>query len=170
MRAVVASLPEELLSVLPAGVPKALSEAIAAEFGSRTVDQLLARVDRRWYTHGYAAAADTAAGGSGLARPVGVAVALVRAGECPDARCEDGVNIDTETACPRCAERRQDHRRGHRARDTAAPRLVPVQEARTAVPHPECADCETPMRAPTSDGRCAECRAAAATITAALGI
>ncbi|MFI8944773.1 helix-turn-helix domain-containing protein [Streptomyces syringium] len=146
------AFPAELAAVLPRYRPAVLRDAIVDALRGRTADQLAERIDRRWYTWGFAAKAD---GGDGLERPVGVAVRLVGDGDCADARCEDGVSVDTGAACPRCAERRQDRSHGR-----GGPH-VPAQPG-PGPARPRCADCEVPF-APTAvvpeDGVCAECRA-----------
>jgi DNA-binding transcriptional ArsR family regulator len=112
---VVAALPPELTPLVEAAsgtaVPRTLVTAIKEQLGERSAEQLAERVARRWHTHGYAGR--HAAGA--VTRPVGVAVALVRAGECGHARCEDGVDLDTGAACTACTERRKDHRADNRA-------------------------------------------------------
>ncbi|GAA4947748.1 hypothetical protein GCM10023205_04650 [Yinghuangia aomiensis] len=111
--AVVAALPPELTQLVEAAggnpAPRTLVTAIEAQLGERSVEQLAARAARRWHTHRYAA--QHAAGA--LERPIGVAVALVRGGECGHPRCEDGIDVDTAAACTACAERRKDRRTNH---------------------------------------------------------
>ncbi|MGA5820000.1 hypothetical protein ACPC54_19310 [Kitasatospora sp. NPDC094028] len=119
VRGVLAQLPGPLAVLLPQHLPATVLEAVRRELeAGRTPEQLAERIQRRWELHGYA---DKAAAGA-LQRPLGVAVALVRHGECPDRMCEDGVRDDTGAACPRCAERREEH---HRARRAAAPAARP---------------------------------------------
>ncbi|MEU9305932.1 hypothetical protein [Streptomyces sp. NPDC048269] len=77
--------------------------------GGRTPQQLIERIQRRWWTHGYARAL---AEGK-LSSPVGVAVGLVRPStDCPDPMCEDGTTLHLEQPCTNCTERRADRRRG----------------------------------------------------------
>ncbi|MFE2475312.1 hypothetical protein [Streptomyces sp. NPDC059389] len=116
----------------------------------RTPPQLLERIQRRWWTHGYARAL---AEGE-LSSPVGVAVGLVRPSmDCPDPMCEDGTTLHLNDACPKCAERRADHR--HQ-------RLMPAQ--RQGHPQPqwwECngQDCQASGKGPQpEDGLCQHCR------------
>ncbi|MEU8943469.1 hypothetical protein AB0C97_36355 [Streptomyces goshikiensis] len=87
-----------------------LREAILQALdGGRTAHQLVERIQRRWWTHGYARAL---AEGQ-LASPVGTAVALVRPStDCPDPMCEDGVTLHLDDGCPKCEQRRMDRRRG----------------------------------------------------------
>ncbi|MFI1801973.1 hypothetical protein ACH427_32225 [Streptomyces sp. NPDC020379] len=113
---VAAALPPELTTALEraarTSLPRTVVRAIEAGLRDRTPTQLAERITRRWDAHGYANAA-LSADGPGLRRPVGVAVALVRPGECPDPSCEDGAVIDSGEACRVCEQRRLD-RAGHR--------------------------------------------------------
>ncbi|MFF9409860.1 hypothetical protein ACF1B0_30700 [Streptomyces anandii] len=168
VQAVEAGLPKELRDALPSFRPTVLRETILQEHQHRTVEELIARADRRWYAWGLAAAADASTGGAGLTRPVGVAVRLIASyrcpigncgRECPDPRCEDGVNIDTAQSCPRCAEHRSDHGHGASSARKGSPRTR----------RPECLDCGRPMIGPTQpDGTCRDCRQAAASALALL--
>lgn len=152
VRAVEAAFPGELVALLPRYRPAVLRDAIVDALRGRSAAQLAERVDRRWYAWGLAAKVD---GGDGLERPVGVAVRLLGAGDCADARCEDGVSVDTGAACPRCAERHEDRSPSRRGPQ------VPAQPG-PGPARPRCADCEV-LFAPTAvvpeDGVCAECRA-----------
>ncbi|MFG2716218.1 hypothetical protein ACGFX2_37660 [Streptomyces goshikiensis] len=105
-----AGWPRELAVLLPAHRPAVLREAILQALdGGRTAHQLVERIQRRWWTHGYARAL---AEGQ-LASPVGAAVALVRPStDCPDPMCEDGVTLHLGDACPKCEQRRTDRGRG----------------------------------------------------------
>ncbi|MER6913930.1 hypothetical protein ABT354_19845 [Streptomyces sp. NPDC000594] len=117
VRRVLESLPGQLTLLLPTPLPVPVQSAAAAALAAgRTPDELSARVLRRWWKHGYATKA------TDLQRPVGVAIALLRPGPCPDPRCEDGTVLDSDTPCTRCAERRQDHHRARAAEDAAHPR------------------------------------------------
>ncbi|MEV7525870.1 hypothetical protein [Streptomyces sp. NPDC091371] len=117
MRTVDAGWPAGLAALLPAHRPRVLRDAILQGLdGGRTADQLVERVQRRWWTHGYARAlAD-----GDLCSPVGVAVALVRPSvDCPDPMCEDGVTLHLGDACPKCEQRSVDRRRGEKSADWA---------------------------------------------------
>ncbi|WP_189135114.1 hypothetical protein [Wenjunlia tyrosinilytica] len=159
VRWVVTALPPQLRRTLPDRLPASLTDAVTAALEQgRTPDQLAARIERRWNHHGHAARFHAGQ----ITRPVGVAVALVRPGECPDPRCEDGHNIDTGAACPRCEERRADRRRATDAPSTAA--AVPRQRnsapaALTVARYPECPGnyglCGRPM--PVDSTLCPEC-------------
>ncbi|MFG2775315.1 hypothetical protein [Streptomyces sp. NPDC048350] len=158
VRLVEAAFPTELRSALPQYRPPVLRDAILDALRWRSAVQLAERVDRRWFAWGFARKADTAAGGEGLSSPVGVAVKLVGDGDCRAARCEDGVDLDTGLACPRCEERLAERkRRGTVRRIADVPRQHPVhQELPIAVAH--CEDCGVGMIWETEDGLCAPCR------------
>ncbi|MEU9146581.1 helix-turn-helix domain-containing protein [Streptomyces sp. NPDC048349] len=150
VRAVEAGWPPELAGLLPAHRPAVLREAILQALdGGRTPQQVLERIQRRWWTHGYALAL---AQGE-LSSPVGVAVGLVRPStDCPDPMCEDGTTIHLGGPCPKCTERRADRRRTH----------VPAQ--RQTCPQPnwwECVGdhCTAVGKGPRpGDGLCPRCR------------
>lgn len=150
VRAVEAGWPRELAALLPPHRPAVLREAILQALdGGRTPQQLVERIHRRWWSHGYARAL---AEGE-LASPVGAAVGLVRPStDCPDPMCEDGTTLHLGDACPKCAERRADRRRSH----------VPAQRQTTPQPHWwECADdhCTAAGKGPRPhDGLCRQCR------------
>ncbi|MGC0418345.1 hypothetical protein [Embleya sp. AB8] len=108
--AIIGRLPADLRKLLPELLPDVIANAIRAELDrDLTVEQLTARADRRWFNHGYAAA-DPELGGPGIRRPVGVAVALVRRGNCASARCDDGTDLDTESLCRTCEREAEDRR------------------------------------------------------------
>lgn len=96
---------------------------------SRTVEQLAARIDRRWYVHGWARKVDE---GEEIKSPVGVAIDLVRTygrddkWGCAAPRCEDGVDVDTGEACAVCPERLEDRKA---ARGRTAPASGPSEPA-----------------------------------------
>ncbi|MFD8385250.1 helix-turn-helix domain-containing protein [Streptomyces sp. NPDC059679] len=106
-------LREAMMTVARTDRPKSLVNAIQAELGGRgeaQVERLVARVQRRWSTHQYA---DLVADGR-LAKPVGAAIAMVKAGPCPSSRCEDG-KLDDGTPCWTCIEREKDFHAERRA-------------------------------------------------------
>ncbi|MFE2911420.1 helix-turn-helix domain-containing protein [Kitasatospora indigofera] len=86
--------------------PKTLVTAVTRALESRTVDQLLDRVARRWWMHGYEKKFEAGE----LMRPVGVAVAMMKHGSCPDPDCEDGRLPATGEWCQLCIERGHDYR------------------------------------------------------------
>ncbi len=150
VRAVEAGWPRELAALLPPHPPAVLREAILhALDAGRTPQQLLERIQRRWWTHGYAHAL---AEGE-LSSPVGAAVGLVRPStDCPDPMCEDGTTLHLDDACPKCTERRADHRR----------RPVPTQRQNgPQLRWWECdgKDCSAAGKGPRpDDGLCQQCR------------
>ncbi|MFF4344863.1 hypothetical protein ACFY00_33685 [Kitasatospora sp. NPDC001540] len=173
VRTVELGLPTELRRMLPKWRPPVLRDVILQECQTRTAEQLIARADRRWYTWGLAAAADTATGGAGLAHPVGAAVRILGpyrcqvdgcGRECPDPRCEDGFVIDSGRRCPRCVEH---HDEAHRSRRRRTGR----REGADAVPaEAYCLDCGARVSGPLqSDGTCQDCTQAAANALASLG-
>lgn len=92
--------------------PRVLVTAIERELRIASPNRLADRIRRRWVTRGYGRLLAVGA----LKRPVGVAVAMVRSGPCPDPRCEDG-QLEEGTPCRACAEREKDRRSelaGHR--------------------------------------------------------
>ncbi|WP_139118541.1 hypothetical protein [Streptomyces althioticus] len=126
---VVGLLPPPLRSALPERVPRAVTDAIGAELRrGLTTEQLVARAEQRWNLHGYALHADTEYGGAGLQRPVGVAVALVRRGDCTHPRCNDGTDLDTGEACRTCERDREDRM------NKPVLRQVPTDGVRGAMP------------------------------------
>ncbi|UGQ15013.1 hypothetical protein LO772_16435 [Yinghuangia sp. ASG 101] len=136
---VLAAYPGDLTQAVEATAgsraPRALITAIRVQLAERTADQLAHRVARRWHAHGHAA---RHADGT-MDRPVGVAVALIRAGECGHARCEDGTDLDTGTPCRSCAERRRDRDTNRRSQErtghgTAQTTAQPAAEAAATEP------------------------------------
>ncbi|MER7835289.1 hypothetical protein ABTY98_05100 [Streptomyces sp. NPDC096040] len=156
-----AALPPALVELLPyRQLPTSTRHLVARELESRTVEQLAARVARRCEAHGYAQQL-LSAEGPGARRAVGIATALVRAGECPDPSCEDGRMIDTAADCPACPERKADRRaRGGKG---------PVPGQRKAAPRWECASCGRPGKGETpADLECSRCKQEAETARRAL--
>lgn len=155
---VIAALPRELRAAMRetarSEAPKTLVMEIERQLLGRTAEQLVERVERRWLTHRY----DEKLAVGELRRPVGAAVAMVRSGACPDSRCEDGMTIDLNRSCPRCAERQEDRLLARSGEQTPS-----KDELREVPSWWECADCRAAGRgiAP-SDGLCRHCRAARA--------
>jgi hypothetical protein len=110
---VLAAFPQELRNAMKETAhtdrPKTLVTAVTKALTVRTVDDLVDRVSRRWVQHGYAAKFEAGK----LARPVGAAVAMLRAGDCPDPGCEDGRVLATGAGCVLCAERTKNHKADH---------------------------------------------------------
>ncbi|MEV7595588.1 hypothetical protein AB0O42_35520 [Streptomyces sp. NPDC089922] len=119
-----AAWPEALTALLPKYRPVVIRDTILAALdGGRTAEQLVERVQRRWWNHGYAM--DAAEGGKGLDSPVGVAVGLVRPStDCPDPMCEDGarIHVGPRDVCPKCEERRSARRAARRQGIVPGPR------------------------------------------------
>jgi hypothetical protein len=159
-------LAAQLQSEFPRGLPASVNEAVglALTGEQRTVEQVVARLERRWMDWAYENDA-VAESGSGLARPLGVLLTLLGPSACwgNNARCEDGTDIDTGVACPRCEEARADKaaaRRGESVPPTDG-YSVPFQRPADSEPSPyvQCtgAGCGVKMM-PTEDGLCRECR------------
>jgi hypothetical protein len=129
-KALVTLLPPLLVAMLPRNIPRGLTASLAAQLADRTPDQMATRIQRRWDTHRYAAAAYAGT----LERPIGVAYKLIAAGECPDPSCEDGAMIDTGLPCACCANRTVERRRSRTAADVAAANaaLDAMEDARDA--------------------------------------
>ncbi|MEU0950658.1 helix-turn-helix domain-containing protein [Streptomyces canus] len=153
-----AELPETLVERLPyQQLPTSVRRLVARELTTRTVEQLIARASRRWVLHGYAKGT-FAPEGPTLRRSVGVANALLRAGECPDLGCEDGRIIDSGVDCRACIERKA--RRGGKDR-------VPGQGS--TGPAWICRICWAPGKGEAPETlECRRCRAEAAATCAAL--
>lgn len=144
-------VPESLLELLAGKtVPHTFRMAVLREMEHRTPEQLADRVARRWVRYGFQG--DLLAG-KGIANPYAVLQALVRAGECPDAGCEDGELIDTGADCRACEQRKAD-RPGKGA--------VPAQ--RSGRSWWECRICRNPKRREPEpgDGECQDCKREAA--------
>ncbi|CAL9667587.1 hypothetical protein SUDANB145_07240 (plasmid) [Streptomyces sp. enrichment culture] len=167
VRAVEALLPPALLALLPyEQFPSRNRPAVLQALESRTVEQLRARVERRWLAWGY----EPALYDGTLAQPIGAALELIAPPRyCPDLSCEDGVMIDTGAECRTCLERRAERRR---ARVAGQPLESSSNTARGRMP--ECVICQAPFPGKVpDDGECLGCRreaeAAAAALSARLG-
>jgi hypothetical protein len=134
---VLAAFPEPLRAAMRetahTDTPKTLVTAVAKALQDRTAEQLVDRVCRRWWLHGYEAKFEAGE----LARPVGAAVAMLRHGECPDLRCEDGEVLDTGAPCRLCIERGKDYKA-----ERAAARKAQKEAAEAARRRVMCPACE----------------------------
>ncbi|WP_319282376.1 hypothetical protein [Streptomyces ipomoeae] len=170
VRLVKEAFPEQLREMLPSYLPPVLRDAILEALDSRKPEVLVDRVQRRWWAHGYEAAA--APGGKGIGSAVGVAIALVRPStDCPEPMCEDGVILDNGVPCRTCEKRRED-------RKTDRINGVPAQHGEGPAPGPAgqapgrwtCRGCRTLARKGTEapeDGLCRTCRSEAEEAAAA---
>ncbi|MFD5571977.1 helix-turn-helix domain-containing protein [Streptomyces cadmiisoli] len=154
-----AALPRSLVALLPySQLPTSIRHVVARELDARTVEQLIARVTRRWDAHRYADAV-LSEEGPGVRRAVGIATALVRAGECSDPVCEDGRMVDSGADCRACPERKADRRNGK----------APVPGQRPAAPAWVCVLCQAPGKGEApADLECRRCRTDADAACAAL--
>lgn len=161
VRTIEARYPAELAARMPAYRPAALRNAILATLGDaprqRSAEQLADRLERRWYSWGYA---EKNRRGEISSYP-GVAIALLTRHVCGHDRCEDGTDIDGGGPCRTCPDREQ----LRRDRSKAPP--LPRQRSHDAGPAParwECSapECRAPGRgAAPADGLCASCRSQA---------
>lgn len=183
IRCVIGLMPGRLRDQLPERIPNDLVDDIRTELArGLTVDQLVARVSRRWVEHGYENAAESA-DGPGLLSPVGVARKLVRRGNCTSERCDDRTDLDTGLMCRTCEREAEDRqaRREAAQQPVQAAFLMPVPSGPAEpAPQPQTAaqrssartqvrDCEGPcgrafrtVPAPAPAGMCRDCRQDAA--------
>lgn len=156
-----ARLDVEFAHGLPAAVNEAVARVLVEE--QRTVEQLVARLERRWVQWSYEDDA-IALSGQGLDRPLGVLLTLLGPSSCwgNNPRCEDGTDIDTEAVCPRCEEARADKAAERRPPDQALDGYsVTFERPADGEPSPyvECVGAGCGMKMlPTPDGLCRECR------------
>lgn len=113
IRAVITALPLHLRKQLERvcqTVPDAITDTIRRELkNGLTVDQLITRIARRWTEQRFEDDA-LSASGRGLDRPIGVAEALIRHGNCPHPLCDDGTDLVTDADCRTCERTREDRR------------------------------------------------------------
>lgn len=103
-------LPRAIRDRLPRLVPVEVTDTIRTELHRGiTTPQLIERAERRWWNHGYESDAESASG-PGILRPVGAAIALLRAGNCSSPRCDDGRDLDTGDLCRTCEREAEDRR------------------------------------------------------------
>lgn len=108
IRLVLAKLPPELRAAVPRRCWGVIRSWIRSGLADRSPAELADRIDRRWYTWGYA---EQHVRGQ-IQDPIAVFRTLIAPGICPDPQCEDGywtaLGADGR-ACPRCEERRAAH-------------------------------------------------------------
>lgn len=151
---------------IPARIPPApLGNEIREQLTHRTAAQLVARIERRWTEHRWAAKLEGTDPAEAGRSAIGVAIALVRSPECPDAGCEDGTRIDGGP-CPTCAEGAEDRRRTRRAKAGTVPHPRDGESGpQTAAQRPACVDCGQTFPATVdvpADGVCGPCHREAA--------
>ncbi|WP_437050613.1 hypothetical protein [Streptomyces sp. enrichment culture] len=163
VHAVEALLPPVLVAKLPYGhIPTRNRGAVLEALESRTVDQLRARIARRWTTYGY----EPAFHDGEVRSAVGVALELIAPTPyCRDLACEDGVMVDTGEDCRACTERRETRRAARLAGKTPPT----GRSGKRKAPTPECVDCGRPLPgAAPADLVCPRCTAEAAAAFVAL--
>jgi hypothetical protein len=160
VRAIEARYPAELAARMPTYRPPALRNAILAALGDaprqRTAAQLADRLERRWYSWGYA---EKNRQGEISSYP-GVVIALLTRHVCGYDRCEDGTDVDTGEPCRTCPDREQLRRDRSKA---PLPRQHPHGDE-PATARWECSgpDCRAPGRGKApADGLCSSCRSQA---------
>ena len=154
--------PQELNAPDVPALTDAILEAMAAgRPESRTVEQLGARVGRRWYGHGWAR---RIADGERIEHPVGVAIDLVRTygpkdkWGCSNPRCEDRADADTDEECRVCPERLADRRQDRTAVGGSGKLSAePARRSAGTADFRECA-CRNPIPKGSSDHLCRDCR------------
>ncbi|WP_329126096.1 hypothetical protein [Streptomyces sp. NBC_01353] len=127
-----------------------ISDAILSAMATdgRTPEQIGERILYRWIHHGYATKFHTGT----LDNPVGAAIGMVRPlrrGDryaCPDARCENGRDIDTGEECRLCEVRAADRKAEQQRNRPQAPKTPPMpsQRAPEGSPQPKVKDCAGP--------------------------
>ncbi|MFF1574711.1 hypothetical protein ACFVWR_18380, partial [Leifsonia sp. NPDC058292] len=135
VRRVLAAIPRPLADRLekewPQGLPTDITEAISRVIvdEQRTAEQAADRIARRWLAFGYDDDANSQ-DGRGIDAPLGMLLELLSPSKCwaNDARCEDGLNIDSGVVCARCEDEREDRRRAQESAQDG-PSGHPVAEA-----------------------------------------
>ncbi|MFE1451974.1 hypothetical protein [Streptomyces olivaceoviridis] len=154
--------PQELaVPDIPAVTDAILAALAEGRPESRTVEQLGARIDRRWYVHGWARRLEA---GEKIEQPVGVAIDLVRTygrddkWGCSNPRCEDGADVDTGEECRVCPERLADRKRDRKPSDSPSePPAAPGRRTKGVAGFRECA-CRNPIPKGSDDHLCRDCR------------
>ncbi|MGI5293008.1 hypothetical protein ACQEVF_58195 [Nonomuraea polychroma] len=159
--AVWTALPPSLRATMPAHGRRRVRAVISKELatGSRTADELMGRVGRRWL------------GGEWkreqIDDPTAVAMTLVRlVRPCGNRRCEDGTDLDSGLDCKACVETRQARRVHHRSERGLSGEAVleeePASDRKQAVVRERHPDVQVSQRvdADGPDGPAARARAA----------
>ncbi|MFE7428927.1 hypothetical protein [Streptomyces sp. NPDC057545] len=126
------------------GLRRAINDLLTGNEGAdiprRTPDQVIARINRRWYGENAeqrAAAGYTPTDDTDGAQPIrnrsSWLAAAILAQDCPDLSCEDGELMGTGgKACPACRERHAEERKARQAAAELQQRLEAEGEARAA--------------------------------------
>ncbi len=121
--AILSAIPEPVRTrITPAQQPE-LVNAIRAELATeaRSVAELVERVRRRWLWWEHTGESEK------VGHPVVAAKTLIQRRHCPDARCEDGVNLDSGLPCLACADSRPlKSQPAEPITPTAEPRPAPI--------------------------------------------
>lgn len=118
------ALPPPLMRAFHGGFPNELVGLIRRELGSRTPDQLLDRVERRWHARWSHTLQEKDEDGR-RHQPLEIARHLLTPGHCAEPSCEDGRLLTTDTPCGRCAQPL------HRFVPAQADRRAAAERART---------------------------------------
>ncbi|MGW0612041.1 hypothetical protein [Streptomyces sp. NPDC002788] len=129
---------------LYAGLHRAINDLLTGNEGHgiprRTADQVVARINRRWYGEnaeersaaGYTPT-DDAPGVQPIRNPSSWLAAAILAQDCSDLSCEDGEIIGTDgTPCPVCRERHAEERAARQATAELRARLEAESQAHAA--------------------------------------
>lgn len=169
--AVVRELPKRLRDQIDGEfIPAPVVGAIRTELARGvTATQLVTRAKRRYLEFGIERDIESM-DGEGARKPVGALIALVRAGRCTSARCDDGTDLDTGADCRTCEREAEDRRPAEQGPVQGAfPVTVPTPPTAPA-PQPRrqrlvARDCENRVcpvsfpaaPAPAPAGLCPEC-------------
>ncbi|MFJ6382628.1 hypothetical protein ACIQI7_21820 [Kitasatospora sp. NPDC092039] len=122
--------PSVLVGILDkhGGLPRTVPPLVHHELNGRTPAQLRERIERRWYLH-YARLSKPEL----AARADLIAEDLVRPGDCPEPRCEDGWLLDPyDTSCGTCSRGRTEVHHTGQDEVVDGPRSAPENVARVA--------------------------------------
>jgi hypothetical protein len=113
---------------IPMHGQRRVTDRIVDQLGSRTVGELVERVQRR---------ASRLPLDQQVRDPIALAMWLIAEPGCPDPRCEDGTHLDTGAPCARCAERAAERAaQVHRLETAAAGDPPPAPPKPTPQPAP----------------------------------